>query len=810
MQYIQLNSQLANDIPMPDTGKFNFFVDDNDGLPKIKDSNGNIITVDGDPVTLTSLTYDNFRNAIMNNGLTKGAFYEINDFETCYDQPDFDIYGNAITSGNYKASGNVEPIIVFAIENNQIAEQAFQAAFPNDKIKYDWTYNVTEVTEGVAKGRITERIDEYGNRTDYDHRRIVFKRYINYIKNIDQQYVGTVNMIDGVVTGTDTLFTQNLSIDGIIIIDNTEYKITAIADDTNMTVTGLTYNNTYGAPYYGYEYFSESYKRNNIHEPSLFNEYHTFQFGDNTFINNYIGNFANLRNWEERAFLLANNVFLNGDCLNNKLGDNCYNNTFDDDCDGNVIGSYFYNNTTNDDFDNNIIGDEFYNNYISANFQYNTIGYNFRDNIIINSDFNRNHIANQFYGNNIVNNDYDFQNNTISNAFNNNTIKRYFIKNKIGVGFNNNTIEVEFEGNIFGAGTNDNQFRRGLENGGSFYNNTIGNYFESNNLTVQFEGNLVDHYFQNNTISGHTNNSVQILKNSFGQNSTNNTIKTALTNNVIGVEFQNNNIGTNIETYGDFQNNIIGNNAYSNNINGLFQHNHILNGFQGNTTTGVFQYNQIGNWFNNNSVLEEFSYNKIGEGFYNNNIGEYFGYGYNAIRGNVIGNNFRDNTIRDHFYDNVIADNFEDNTTPANFQYNDVKCVIFNTNFTEFNKQIQTVSYPPTSTTNPDGNYGGISGTTSGLGKDAVFQVDIVSGSVTNVVIQSQGSDFEVNDVITIPASTLNTNGDLLITVTGTSNAAMVAAPYNCTISNGPEGTVLSSFMYNGVYTMSQINGIFD
>ena len=112
MQYIQLNSQLANDIPMPDTGKFNFFVDDNDGLPKIKDSNGNIITVDGDPVTLTSLTYDNFRNAIMNNGLTKGAFYEINDFETCYDQPDFDIYGNAITSGNYKASGNVEPIIV--------------------------------------------------------------------------------------------------------------------------------------------------------------------------------------------------------------------------------------------------------------------------------------------------------------------------------------------------------------------------------------------------------------------------------------------------------------------------------------------------------------------------------------------------------------------------------------------------------------------------------------------------------------------------------------------------------------------------
>lgn len=812
MQYIQLNSQAANDITTPDSGKFNFFIDENDGLPKVKDSNGNIITVDGDPSTLTSLTYDNFRNAIMNNGLTKGAFYEINDFETCYDQPDFDINGNSITTGNYKTSGNVEPIIVFATASNQIEEQAFQAAYPNDKIKYDWTFNITEVTEGAAKGRITERIDEYNNRTDYDHRNILFKRYQNYVPDYEFKHPGTINMVDGTVTGTDTVFT-NLGVNNVIYINGSsaEYRITSINSDTEMTVTGITYNNTYSSEFFETYSFSYGYKRNNLDDPSTnYSEFKTFSFEDETYINNYIGDFANLRNYNEYPFLLANNVFMNGSVINNTFGHACYNNTIDDDCSNNEIDSEFYANTIDDDFHNNVIGPRFYRNNISANFNNNQTGYDFNNNIITCNSFYRNRIGNEF-NDNKISFDNDFQNNFILNAFNDNIInKNQFYKNHIGNGFKSNTVEVEFFGNYIGNGFNNNSITLDEYNNGTFNDNQISEYFGYNTLKTQFELNVINSSFQYNIISGHTNSTVEIVKNTFGSLFTNNTINANLIRNVIGNDFQNNNIGTDSQNYGSFEYNVIGDIAQYNNINGTFQYNNILNGFQSNNTSGIFQYNHIGNWFNNNTVLEEFSYNRIGNGFYNNNVGEYFGYGYNAIRGNVIGNNFRDNTIRDHFYDNVIADNFEDNTTPANFQYNDVKCVIFNTNFTEFNKQIQTVSYPPTSTTNPDGNYGGISGTTSGLGKDAVFQVDIVSGSVTNVVIQSQGSDYEVNDTITIPASTLNTSVDFVITVTGTSNAAMVAEPYNCTISNGPEGTVLSSFMYNGVYTMSQINGVFD
>ncbi len=93
------------------------------------------------------------------------------------DQPDFDNSRNPITSGNYK-QGPVEPLMILATSVNTISNEAYQLAYPNDKITYDWTYNITEVTNSAAFGRITERVDEFNNRTDYDHRNILLKRYL--------------------------------------------------------------------------------------------------------------------------------------------------------------------------------------------------------------------------------------------------------------------------------------------------------------------------------------------------------------------------------------------------------------------------------------------------------------------------------------------------------------------------------------------------------------------------------------------------------------------------------------------------------
>lgn len=815
MQYIQLQSQAANATPTPESGKFNFFIDENDNLPKIKDSNGTIITVDGEPISLVSTTYDGFITIIMNNDLVKGTYYEINDFETCYDQPDFDRNGNAITSGNYKTSGNIEPIIVFAIGTGEISDQAFQLAYPKDKIKYDWTYAVTEVTAGSAKGRITERIDEYGNRTDYDHRNILFKRYENYVKDYNQKYAGTVNLSNGVVTGTNTLFSDDLSENNIIIIDDIEYRITEITDNTNMVVTGLTYNNGSGQSYYGYETFSLSYKRNNldVDPSSSFTEHHTFDLGDDDYINNYIGNFANLRNWSEHTFLLANNVFTGDNYVNNRFGDNCYNNTlYSDDSDGNVIGNYFHNNTISNDFDHNIIGDEFHDNYISSDFQYNTIGYNFYNNVIINEDFYRNHIANEFYNNHIVDDDEDFQNNTISNGFNNNVITRDFIKNQISVGFNQNNIYVNFEGNSIGAGFNNNEILR-TNAGGEFYDNTIGNYFEDNNITrCYFNDNKIGNYFEsNNIIYGYTGDTqIYFESNTISDNFENNEINVDFGNNNIGNDAKGNLFGRDDNNNGGIYGNTISRAFYTNEILGDFSDNTIGNYFAFNNTNGDFTHNQIGVWFESNNVQNEFSYNVILNNFYNNEIGEYFGYGYGSERGNVIGNNFQNNTIRNHFYDNKISDNFTYNTTPVNFQYNDVKYPIYNVNFTTYNKNITNITFnTPASTV--DGNYDNVAYTTESEGSGAQFQVRVAGGVVTGITIQNIGYDYNVNDTITIAANQFNgTSSGITITITTVSGEAMVAGDYNCTISKGADGILLSALTSSGLYWMSDINNVLD
>jgi hypothetical protein len=768
MQYIQLQSQAAGATPTPGEGKFNFFIDDADGLPKIKDDNGTIITVDGSTQTLTSLTYEAFIELIMNNELTKGYFYEINDYETCYDQPDFSADGDAITTGNYKTSNQVEPIIVFATAAGQIATEAFQAAYPKDKIKYDWTFGFTEVTNNPAKGRIIERIDEFNNRTDYDHRNILFKRYTMYYPN--QKLTGAVTMVGGVVTGVGTTFTSLSTGDRIYIgnYDNSdlEYMITEIVDDTNMTVTGITYNNTYESDFFTTNSIT-GYKRNNTTDPSTFEEHYTFNLGNDNgdyYINNYIGNYGNLKDRDNNTFYLANNVFIGGDYINNTIGDDSYNNTFDDDCDGNVIGAGFRNNTTNDDFDRNQIGNNFRNNIITSEFDRNQIGNNFYDNIIIcDEDFDDNQIGNNFYDNiiscddfyrNQIGNDFnsntitgndDFQNNVIGNQFNSNTITQDFIKNNIANGYNQNEILVTFEGNIVGNGFNGNNITDG-----EFYDNIIGQYFEDNAIAANFNRNSIGLRFYGNNIS-FTGDTISFSDNQILNDCENNTITVDFEDNLIGNDFD----------YNTFNRNV------SNN--------------------GSVYRNNIGHQMSGNGILGDFNENTISSYFQNNNI-------------------------KGLFYQNQISDSFQSNTTPMEFRYNEIKYNVNNTDFTVNNRFIQEINYTtPTSTT--DASYGGLTGVSSGDGTGAIFQVDVVSNVVNSVIATSNGHDYLVGETVTIPASSFGGDGeDLVITVSSVNPQAMVTGDYNCKISRSPfDGGILiiSTETPMGLYAQSQITEIF-
>ena len=101
MQYIQLQGQVAADLDTPLEGGYNLFIDTTNGSIKAKDSEGNL-TGGGAGGGLVETTYNGLTASLATDSLTPGTYYKITDFRTCYDQPDYDVYGNSIQVGNYR------------------------------------------------------------------------------------------------------------------------------------------------------------------------------------------------------------------------------------------------------------------------------------------------------------------------------------------------------------------------------------------------------------------------------------------------------------------------------------------------------------------------------------------------------------------------------------------------------------------------------------------------------------------------------------------------------------------------------------
>ena len=571
MQFIQFQSQNPNSLTTPSAGNFNVFIDQTDNTLKVKDQAGEVYGGGGG---FSDTTYSELVSMITTSGLTAGGFYLITDFRTCYDQPDFDYNNNSLTEDNYKQSA-VQPIMVFATSVSTISVDAYQPAYPNDKIQYDWTFSATEVTNEVAYGRISERIDEFNNRTDYDHRTILFKRYRLYTYR-DQRLNGTIELLeDGTINGTNTSFTA-LTVGDVIYVPNVDpsyYEITEITDDFEMFVSG----DTIGTNGSGLEFYMAieesngndgylSYKRTNV-KTSDFIEYTTF--GDaileNYAKNNYVGNLVNnYTEYRQFTFLLANNVFLKGECQNNKFGDYCYNNTFGNVNSSNVWGDWCYENVSTSNNYNNIIGNLFYEN-------------------LINNNLISNHIGNEFYGNRLLFEDNnDFSDNIIGNGFNNNIIYSPFYDNEILNDFNDNTI---------GDFGNINNFE--------FYRNIIGNDFNENIIRQTFQNNRIGNQYRNNNVNG------EFYKNVIGNGFN--------SNDNIGADFNSNYIGN-----GFNDNNLIGDNFYNNKIDDYFENNWISYGFNNNEINYNFNNNTLGDiqYFNWNSTTSENLNNRTYNTFY--------------------------------------------------------------------------------------------------------------------------------------------------------------------------------------------------
>ena len=658
-----------------------------------------------------NITYSGLVSAITGSTLSAGTYYLITDFRSCYDQPDFNSDGNAITTGNYKQAA-IEPIMVFATSANTISTTAYQPAYPNDRIQYDWTFSTTEITSGVAYGRISERIDEFNNRTDYDHRTILFKRYKLFTFRPNQPLNGTIQLFNnGIISGTSTSF-MTLTVGDVVYIPSTSpsyYEIVSITGNTAMTVSGDTIT-AIGAGQQIFPTILEtndsngyfSYKRTNV-KTNDFIEYTTFgdAISNDYAKNTYVGDFAYQN--VGSGFILANNVFLEGAYESNKFGDYCYNNTFGTDNQNNIWGDYCYENVSTNDIDYNIIGHYFNNNLINVNLTSNHIG----------NDFSNNKL--------LAENSENFEDNIIENDFTNNTIYSWFYSNEI---LNN------FSNNIIGDFDDLTNFQ--------FYGNIIGTNFTDNIITDNFYKNEIGYRFYDNQISGET------YTNRIGEQFETNTIYGDFYDNQIFNEFKGN-----ITYQGFYENRVdfgFGSNEFSGNCsNNSFGPTISSNDFLGSVYSNIFKGGVLGN-----TIGDNFISNNIGFGFGGNIIGDNFGYGAGAPQGNIIGNGFIDNTIGEYFYNNSIPDNFYENEVGNYFQWNVINTNIDRTYFTLNYGNITGFSYTASGTGATDTVYTNLTGTTNGHGVSATFDVEVSGGTVTGVSGNTEGRLYLTGNTLTI------------------------------------------------------------
>lgn len=799
----------------------------------------------------TEITYDELYSAYTGSTLNPGKFYLITDFQTCYDQPNYDSESNPITVGNYK-TGTTEPLMVFATSANTLATQAYSPQYPLDKISYDISFNVTEVTSSPAKGRIIERIDNKNNRADYDFRAVQFIRYEGFFS--EQYYSGRLSIdLAGLVTGVNTSFDSNF-IEGDILgvyypfgaspmSSFRYYEILTITSPTEMNVTGASISevsNTFYSQGVSLPQHMNPFQCNVTSSNFTgFSEYYTFNNDDN--FNTYLGNNINYY-----IFLLSNNVFLSGQYENNYFAGDVVGNTFNDDMDSNQCGPYFEYNIITNDFDDNVVGAHFSRNIIDCDMDGNIIGESFQSNMIGDNDgqdFDYNRIGAQFSYNfltlandTFMNNDIgrNFSSNIIDSGFEGNNIQGDFTENiiinsnfttnTIQEGFFNNFINSSFTSNIIAPSFYNNNF-----SGTSFVNNNIASNFNANNIyNLTFSDNEIGYGFNNNNIysafienvirSGFNTN---LIYNSFLGND----IKTDFESNLLGVsediggyEFANNRIGdtfkSNQITGGTFSRNVIGPQFLANNVYGDFLENNIKYNFFLNIIDGLFQSNNIGVGFDSNETYGSFTYNTIGDNFYNNNIQDGFGFGGGSYRGNVIGNSFTSNNIGEYFYTNRITDNFTNNTIGDYFQNNDIT-------YNGLNAIDFTTYYNGVVNTSSAGGNGGSDGTWVGVtpssttlsGTGASFDITTFGGLVTLIVINTPGKFYQVGEQLTIDGASIGGAANLVITVDSLTETPIVYTTANSTISNSIDNfALITTLDYDtlSLYISDTINGPFN
>jgi len=622
----------------------------------------------GGGISFTSLTYAALQTLIGTSALVQGNYYLINDYQTIYDQPDYNAAGSpkAVVTTN---TGTIEPLIVQASSANQINERAISTLYPLDVIQYDVTFTQTEVMFQPAKGRIILRTDNNNNTTNYDHRQVVFKRYETAPSS-------------GIYT---------------VVYDNGNASL-----DTIPTFGTDCYSNNIGNFYTNSNPLNTGFiLSNNI-------------FGDNCRDNNTGSDFYN----NTFGSTIYSNIFGNS-CHTNVFEGNIHENIINNGFSLNTINSKFWNNTVGDNFNNNITSIFFTDNQIENNFQYNILGNNFRSNKIGNN-FQYNNVSsyfgfdtgNNYYSGNTIGDNCHF--NFIGNNFYSNFIKNSCTGNTFGA-----TVTFNYtitSGTGYSAGTqisdlsspsttarivsdtgtsmvvraftdtwyigviiSDGVTTATLDSISVSYDTT--GLFTSNDIGNNFSSNQIANYF------GYDADDNSRVGNRIADNFNNNIIAERFNSNLIGNSFSLNTIGLR------FFSNKIGEYSNNNSVGDNVQFNIIGSQFSANLIGNIFEYNNIDNVFSSNAIGDDFKNNQIGNFFQENTITDLF-------KNNNICNGFASNTIGDFFQQNIFQSPTSLNYLAATFVYGGYNCIIFtNSNGTEtlsYYDATNTLTIPPT------------------------------------------------------------------------------------------------------------------
>lgn len=461
MSNISLKQVPSSSVPTPAANYAKIFSNISDGGKLyVKNSSGDSELIGGSSyVPVTEVTYSELYSLYNSSSFVPGSYYLITNFESMYKQPDFYLDGsikpNLVTKG--KPSGwGYQPILVMAVSSNALAIDAYQPnisgggypGFYKDKIKYDFLSNQTEFGD-FTKGRIIERLDEFGNRTDYDHRTILFKRYQNYERVT--QLTGSITDYDcttGDVTGGGTSFLSELIVGDIIILDSKGdfgydigLKVKTITSNTSMMVevdsayvgvvpSAVSLANSTSITPITYSFFANSISFWSTTPTGEFNQYKEVYFGqsdsddfdeyytfDTDSFNNILDNYSYLyESGDTNRLILSNNVF--GKSLHNNVKSICSNNTIGDNFENNNISNTFEYNIIGNSFMSNDIFGEFNSNKIKSYFQYNKLNGMFTENIF-NGSFFKNNIVYNFESNNVGEN---VENNSFFSTINNSNL----------------------------------------------------------------------------------------------------------------------------------------------------------------------------------------------------------------------------------------------------------------------------------------------------------------------------------------------------------------------------------------------------